>query len=110
MFYARALFDAAHQFTLPSLRPVKPGKLLGYRERWKSISDWNCMKSIDTSEIKQLLGELREEHRDLDQAINRMALDPWQDQLRLRRLKKRKLKLKDWIARLESKLIPDLDA
>jgi len=68
------------------------------------------MKSADTSEIKQLLSELVEEHRDLDQAINRMALDPWQDQLRLRRMKKRKLKLKDWIARLESKLIPDLDA
>ena len=68
------------------------------------------MKSADTSEIKQLLSELVEEHRDLDQAINRMALDPWQDQLRLRRMKKRKLKLKDWIARLQSKLIPDLDA
>lgn len=68
------------------------------------------MKSDDTSEIAQLLGELREEHRDLDLAINRMSLDQWQDQLRLRRLKKRKLKLKDWIARLESKLIPDLDA
>ena len=68
------------------------------------------MKSDDTSEITQLLAELREEHRDLDLAINRMAMDPWQDQLRLRRLKKRKLKLKDWIARLESKLIPDLDA
>ncbi len=68
------------------------------------------MKSDDTSETTQLLGELREEHRDLDLAINRMVLDPWQDQLRLRRLKKRKLKLKDWIARLESKLIPDLDA
>ncbi len=68
------------------------------------------MKSDDTSETKQLLAELREEHGDLDLAINRMAMDPWQDQLRLRRLKKRKLKLKDWIARLESKLIPDLDA
>ena len=68
------------------------------------------MKSDNISEITQLLAELREEHRDLDLAINRMALDPWQDQLRLRRLKKRKLKLKDWIARLESKLIPDLDA
>lgn len=56
------------------------------------------------------MAELREEHRDLDQAIQRMVLDPWQDQLRLRRMKKRKLKLKDWIARLESKLIPDLDA
>jgi hypothetical protein len=68
------------------------------------------MKSDDTSETIQLLGELREEHRDLDLAINRMSMDPWQDQLSLRRLKKRKLKLKDWISRLESKLIPDLDA
>ncbi|MGB5486233.1 MAG: DUF465 domain-containing protein [Lysobacterales bacterium] len=68
------------------------------------------MKSEDTSETRQLLFELREEHRDLDLAINRMALDPRQDQLHLRRLKKRKLKLKDWITRLESKLIPDIDA
>ena len=68
------------------------------------------MKSEDTSEITQLLGELREEHRDLDLAIGRMIQDPWQDQLQMRRMKKRKLKLKDWIAGLESKLIPDLDA
>ena len=68
------------------------------------------MKSDDTSEISKLLRELREEHRDLDMAIDRMIMDPWQDQLRLRRLKKRKLKLKDWIANLESRLIPDLDA
>jgi len=68
------------------------------------------MKSEDTSETRQLLFELREEHRDLDLAIQRMALDPRQDQLHLRRLKKRKLKLKDWITRLESRLIPDLDA
>ena len=68
------------------------------------------MKSEDTSETRQLLFELREEHRDLDLAIERMALDPRQDQLHLRRLKKRKLKLKDWITRLESKLIPDIDA
>jgi hypothetical protein len=68
------------------------------------------MKSDDRSEITQLLAELREEHRDLDLAIKRITEDPWQDQLQIRRLKKRKLKLKDWIARLESKLIPDLDA
>lgn len=68
------------------------------------------MKSEDTSETRQLLLELREEHRDLDLAIDRMALNPLQDQLHLRRLKKRKLKLKDWITRLESKLIPDMDA
>jgi len=68
------------------------------------------MKSEDTSETRQLLLELREEHRDLDLAIGRMAMDPLQDQLHLRRLKKRKLKLKDWITRLESRLIPDMDA
>jgi len=68
------------------------------------------MKSDDISEVTQLLAELREEHRDLDLAIKRMTEDSWQDQLQIRRLKKRKLKLKDWIARLESKLIPDLDA
>lgn len=68
------------------------------------------MKSDDTSEITKLLGELREEHRDLDLAIGRMIQDPWLDQLHMRRMKKRKLKLKDWIARLESRLIPDLDA
>lgn len=68
------------------------------------------MKPDDTAELKQLLSELVEEHRDLDLAIDRMALDQWQDQLRMRRMKKRKLKLKDWISRLQSKLIPDLDA
>lgn len=53
---------------------------------------------------------LREEHRDLDQAIAQLVKDPTLDQLHLTRMKKRKLKLKDWIAYLESKLIPDLDA
>ena len=68
------------------------------------------MESGDPAKIAQKLAELREEHRDLDQAINRLAEEPWVDQLRVRRLKKRKLKLKDWIAQLESRLIPDLDA
>lgn len=53
---------------------------------------------------------LREEHRDLDQAIAQLVKDPTLDQLHLTRMKKRKLKLKDWIAYLQSKLIPDLDA
>ena len=66
--------------------------------------------SKDPGEIAALIAELREEHRDLDEAIARLALDPSVDQLRIRRMKKRKLKLKDWIAHLESQLIPDLDA
>lgn len=65
---------------------------------------------VNTSEVVHLIAELKEEHRDLDQAIARMVEVPSVDQLRLTRLKKRKLKLKDWIAYLESKLIPDLDA
>ena len=68
------------------------------------------MHSDHPGEIVHLIGELREEHRDLDEAISRLSIDPSVDQLQLRRMKKRKLKLKDWIAYLESKLIPDLDA
>ncbi len=68
------------------------------------------MNSNDPGEIANLLSELREEHRDLDEAISRLAADPAMDQLQLSRMKKRKLKIKDWIAYLESKLIPDLDA
>jgi len=66
--------------------------------------------SNDPGEIANLIAELREEHRDLDEAIARLVEDRSVDQLRLTRLKKRKLKLKDWIAYLESQLIPDLDA
>jgi hypothetical protein len=66
--------------------------------------------NLDPGEIARLVAELKEEHRDLDAAILRLAEDPGVDQLQLRRLKKRKLKLKDWIAYLESRLIPDLDA
>ena len=64
----------------------------------------------DPGEIAALIAELCEEHRDLDEAIARLVQDPSIDQLRLRRMKKRKLKLKDWITQLESELIPDLDA
>ena len=64
----------------------------------------------DPALIARRLIELRLEHRDLDCAIERMTLDVAADDLQLRRLKKRKLMLKDTIARLESRLIPDLDA
>lgn len=56
------------------------------------------------------LKELRVEHRDLDIAIMELAKSPTADQLRVRRLKKQKLRLRDQIARLESELIPDLNA
>ena len=53
---------------------------------------------------------LEVEHHDLDDVIARLVTDPRQDELQLRRLKKRKLMLKDQIMRLESELIPDLNA
>lgn len=64
----------------------------------------------DPATLVRRLTELREEHRDLDTAIMKLAVDPDCDQLQLSRLKKRKLKLKDMIAYFENKLIPDLDA
>jgi hypothetical protein len=56
------------------------------------------------------LRQLRIEHRDLDEVISRLSLDLHINELQLKRLKKRKLMLKDQIARLESQLIPDLNA
>ena len=56
------------------------------------------------------LRQLRIEHRDLDEVIGRLSLDIHIDELQLKRLKKRKLALKDQITRMESELIPDLNA
>ncbi len=64
----------------------------------------------DQDEIRCKLEELRSEHRDLDAVIARVAENAPFDQIQLQRLKKRKLILKDRIARLESKLLPDIIA
>ena len=56
------------------------------------------------------LRELRIAHRDLDDVIHRLSMDMHIDELQLKRLKKRKLMLKDQITILESQLIPDLNA
>ena len=61
-------------------------------------------------EIVSRLRELELEHQDLDDVIGRLSRDPAQDQLQLRRLKKRKLVLKDQIQKLRTRLIPDIIA
>ena len=64
----------------------------------------------DPAELARLaerVGELRQEHRELDERIARMQADIAADELAVKRLKKRKLQLKDCVARLESALIPD---
>jgi hypothetical protein len=68
------------------------------------------MNKQEQEPLRRRLIELRIEHRDLDDAIARLSDMRYVDQLRIRRLKKRKLLLKDMIAKIESELIPDLDA
>ena len=75
------------------------------------MSESNDTK-IDTQTFKRFerLRELRIEHRDLDDVIHRLQMDLYVNEVQLRRLKKRKLMLKDQISLLESELIPDLNA
>lgn len=68
------------------------------------------MDNDELIEMHQRLEELRLEHRDLDAAINALQENHYPDQLQMSRMKRRKLMLKDAISRLESKLIPDLNA
>jgi hypothetical protein len=65
---------------------------------------------MDEAQIIERLTALRSEHRDLDQAIDALAWAAMPDALQMARLKKRKLRLKDEIARLEDDLIPDIIA
>ena len=66
--------------------------------------------AIDREEFKAKLVELRQEHRDLDDAILALNEQGVHDQLKLQRMKKKKLALKDLIQRIESLLQPDIIA
>ena len=70
------------------------------------------MEAIDGNPLPAAarLVQMRQEHRDLDAAIDALRASPATDQLQLARLKKRKLRLKDEIAQLEDQLIPDIIA
>lgn len=76
------------------------------------MTDTDTEDNVDRELFRSLekLRQLRIEHRDLDEVIGRLSLDMHVDELQLKRLKKRKLALKDQITRLESELIPDLNA
>lgn len=68
------------------------------------------MELVEPEHYAHRLEELRLEHRDLDEVIGHLTDHAGVDELLLKRLKKRKLQLKDQIAVLESRLIPDLNA
>jgi hypothetical protein len=64
----------------------------------------------DIALLQRRLSDLRTEHRDLDDVISRLSEQLPADQLQIQRLKKRKLRLKDEISSIESKLLPDIIA
>ena len=64
----------------------------------------------EIQELKERLYQLQQEHRDMDELVQRLYEEAYVDQLQVSRLKRRKLQIKDAITRLESRLIPDLNA
>jgi hypothetical protein len=65
---------------------------------------------MDKQGIATRIIELQVEHRDLDDIIDRLAATPNCDELQLKRLKKRKLQIKDQITMLQMQLVPDIPA
>ena len=68
------------------------------------------MQNEDERELRGMLSRLKQEHRDLDAAIDTLEDSGKADQLRVKRLKKKKLYLKDEIARVQDRLLPDIIA
>jgi hypothetical protein len=87
-----------------------PGVAQLYKRSSHAVSDEESNVNTDLFKNIERLRQLRIEHRDLDDIITRLTMDFKVDELQMKRLKRRKLMLKDQIARLESQLIPDLNA
>ncbi len=68
------------------------------------------MDDADSVTLRQKLAEMKTEHRDLDDVIAQMIENAPFDQIQIKRLKKRKLLLKDQITKIESRLLPDIIA
>jgi hypothetical protein len=66
--------------------------------------------SVDEEALRLRLAELRQDHADMDAAIQAIALSPLPDMMLIGRLKRKKLSLKDEIARIEDMLTPDIPA
>ena len=76
----------------------------------QGLSAAAAMKDEDERELKTQLARLRQEHRDLDAAIEALHNAPGSDLLQVQRLKKRKLVLRDRIIQVEDQLTPDIIA
>jgi hypothetical protein len=111
-------YPQARIFTIRRIHGIRRVGSLSYRP---AAAHWPqdltlCMDepedNVDRELFKNIekLRQLRIEHRDLDEVIARLIMDPGANELQIKRLKKRKLMLKDQITRVESQLIPDLNA
>jgi len=74
------------------------------------MDDGGRVVQVSDAAVRNELARLRQEHRDLDVAIEALQSQSRPDNLQLQRLKKRKLVLKDRISALEDKLLPDIIA
>jgi hypothetical protein len=74
------------------------------------MGDDDRVVHVSDAAVRNELAQLRQEHRDLDSAIEALQAQPRPDTLQIQRLKKRKLVLKDRISALEDKLLPDIIA
>jgi hypothetical protein len=79
-------------------------------ERPSRRTSTKAMQRPDERELREQLARLRAEHRELDGLILAEVASPLCDQLQIKRLKKRKLALKDKIAAIEDQLLPDIIA
>jgi hypothetical protein len=81
---------------------LRGGPLQSWRDRVDGAEE--------SAELLAELARLKEEHRDLDRAIEALETSPVHDRLQLQRLKKRKLTLRDRIHRIEDQILPDIIA
>lgn len=100
--------DLLHMPSHPACRSVRYGLIIRSDPKIHIAFDWQLM--IAKEDIRRRIIELEVEHRDLDSVIDLLASDVLRDELQLRRLKKRKLQLKDHITLLKMQLIPDIPA
>ena len=74
------------------------------------MNDDEAIPPAEEAAIRARIAELRQEHQDLDAAVRALETQPRADQLQVARLKKKKLGLRDQIAKLEDRLTPDIIA
>ena len=82
--------------------------LASYDIFYNAVATMQQLTDEEKHKLEERLFELKQEHRDLDDVINRLLLSSDVEELQLKRFKKRKLKLKDTILLLENTLIPDI--